>query len=230
MKCIGIIGGISWESTAHYYSSLNQGVKERLGGLHSARILLWSVDFAEIEALQRAGDWERAGEIFADIAGRLDRGGAECVLIAANTMHKVANYVKRAISIPLIHIGDATAKAVLESGTKRVLLLGTRYTMEQPFLTDHLSNLGLNIVVPDTDDISSVNRIIYEELCLGRVMDSSRDCLMNIISRNKERGIKGVILGCTELAMILQPQHLDLSLFDTTAIHVESALNFSLQM
>jgi aspartate racemase len=229
-KCIGIIGGISWESTAHYYSSLNQGVKERLGGLHSAGILLWSVDFAEIEALQRAGDWERAGEIFADIARRLERGGAECMLIAANTMHKVADYVKNAVSIPLIHIGDATAKAVLASGTKRVLLLGTRYTMEQPFLKEYLANLGLNIVVPETDDILSVNRIIYEELCLGRVIDSSRDFLLNIISRNKERGIEGVILGCTELAMILEPQHVDLPLFDTTAIHVESALNFSIEI
>lgn len=230
MKTIGIIGGTSWESTVHYYSGLNQGVKSRLGGLHSAKILLWSVDFAEIETLQRAGDWERAGEMFADIARRLERGGADCLLIAANTMHKVADYVKNAVSIPLIHIGDATAKAVLASGIKRVLLLGTRYTMEEPFLKDYLLNLGLHTVVPETEDILRINQIIFEELCLGQVADSSRDCLLNIIARNKEHGIEGVILGCTELAMILKHEHVDLPLFDTSIIHVESALNFSLKV
>lgn len=229
MKCIGIIGGISWESTSHYYSSLNEGVKERLGGLHSAKILLYSVDFAEIEALQRNDEWAKAGEIFADIAARLEQAGAECILIAANTMHKVADYVTNAVSIPLLHIGDATAEAVFTSGKKKVLLLGTRYTMEQPFLKDRLINLGLQIVVPDLEDISVVNRIIYEELCLGVTTDESRSVLLDVISRNKENGIEGVILGCTELAMILQPQHVDLPLFDTTSIHVQSALEFSLK-
>lgn len=229
MKCIGIIGGISWESTAHYYASLNTGVKNRLGGLHSARILLWSVDFSDIESLQRTGEWERAGVIFAEVAAKLERAGAECILIAANTMHKIADQVTNAISIPLLHIGDATAETVLTSGKTTVLLLGTRYTMEQPFLKDHLTNLGLHIVVPETDDIFDVNRIIYEELCLGVITDESRSCLLEIISKNKTHGIEGVILGCTELAMILQPQQVDLPLFDTTSIHVRYALDFSLE-
>ncbi len=228
MKCIGIIGGTSWESTVHYYSALNQGVKACLGGLHSAKILLWSVDFAEIEALQRAGDWEKAGSIYAQAARRLESGGAQCIVIAANTMHKVADDVKRAVSIPLLHIGDATAKAVLATGLKRVLLLGTRYTMEQAFLKDNLTNHGLHIEVPEREDILGVNRIVFEELCLGSVLSASRDYLLNVISQGKERGIQGVILGCTELAMILEPRHVDMPLFDTTAIHVEYTLEFSL--
>jgi aspartate racemase len=230
LKTIGIIGGTSWESTVHYYTALNRGVQSRLGGLHSAKILLWSVEFAEIEALQRAGDWEQAGEIYAEIARKLELGGAECIVIAANTMHKVADSITHAVSIPLLHIGDATAKAVLASGISRVLFLGTRYTMEQPFLTDRLSDQGLQVVVPEASDILSVNRIIFEELCLGRVIDSSRDALLNIIERNKPNGIEGVILGCTELAMILKPEHIELPLFDTTAIHVDAALRFSLDM
>ncbi|KPV43621.1 aspartate/glutamate racemase family protein [Alicyclobacillus ferrooxydans] len=228
MKCIGIIGGISWESTAHYYAALNEGVKNRLGGLHSAQILLWSVDFAEIEELQRTGEWERAGEIFADVAKRLEGAGAECIVIAANTMHKVADYVTKSVSVPLLHIGDATAKAVLSAMKNNVLLLGTRYTMEQPFLKEWLTSKGLHIVVPDDDDILVVNQIIYDELCLGVVTDESRHRLLDVISRNKQRGIEGVILGCTELGMILEPQHVDLQLFDTTAIHVDFALDFSL--
>lgn len=229
MKCIGIIGGISWESTAHYYSLLNEGVKKRLGGLHSAEILMWSVDFAEIEALQRLDNWQSAGDIFADGARRLERGGAECILIAANTMHIVAAQVQGAVSIPLVHIGDATASAVLVAGYKKVLLLGTRYTMEQPFLKDHLAHLGLDIVAPKTKDIEAVNQIIYEELCLGQVLDSSRGHLLEIIAANKVYGIEAVILGCTELGMILEPHHMDIPLFDTTVIHVNAALNFSLE-
>lgn len=228
MKCIGIIGGISWESTAHYYAALNEGVKSRLGGLHCAQILLWSVDFAEIESLQRTGDWERAGDIFADIAKRLEQAGAQCIVIAANTMHRVAADVSEAVSVPLLHIGDATAQAVLDAGKTSVLLLGTRYTMEQPFITERLSSHGLQIVVPDEDDMSLVHRIIYEELCLGVVNADSRRRLLDVIARNKARKIEGVILGCTELAMILQPEHVDLQLFDTTSIHVDAALAFSL--
>lgn len=225
---MGIIGGISWESTAHYYAALNEGVKSRLGGLHSAQVLLWSVDFAEIEQLQRTGDWERAGDIFADIAKRLEQAGAQCIVIAANTMHRVADRVSDAVSIPLLHIGDATAQAVLDAGKTNVLLLGTRYTMEQPFIKERLSSHGLQIVVPNEDDMSLVHRIIYEELCLGIVKPESRRRLLDVISRNAERKIEGVILGCTELAMILQPEHLDLPLFDTTSIHVDAALAFTL--
>lgn len=229
MKCIGIIGGTSWESTSHYYTALNHGVQSRIGGLHSAKLLLYSVDFAEIESLQRSGEWKQAGEIYADIAKKLERGGAECILIAANTMHKLADDVSCAVSIPLIHIGDATAKSVLASGARRVLFLGTRYTMEQPFLTDSLVKNGLDVVVPEGEDVLSINRIIFEELCLGKVLDSSRDVLLGIIAEYRKRDIEGVILGCTELGMILEPKHLDLPLFDTTAIHVEAALDFSFQ-
>ncbi|MCY0901646.1 MAG: aspartate/glutamate racemase family protein [Firmicutes bacterium] len=228
MKCIGIIGGTSWESTAHYYAALNRGVKQRLGGLHSAKVLLWSVDFAEIEVLQQSGEWEHAGEIFADLAVKLEGAGAQCILIAANTMHRVAEQVTSAVSIPLLHVGDATASAVLVSGMRTVLLLGTRYTMEQPFLKDRLSARGLEVVVPNGDDIVTVNRIIYEELCLGIVTADSREELLHVIRRNKLRGIEGVILGCTELGMILAPQDADIPLFDTTSIHVQSALEFSL--
>lgn len=228
LRRIGIIGGISWESTAHYYSALNEGVRELLGGLHSARILLWSVDFAEIETLQRAGEWARAGEIFAGIAANLEQAGAECILIAANTMHKIADYVAGAVSIPLLHIADATAQAVLAAGKTRVLLLGTRYTMEEAFLRDRLEELGLQVVIPEPTDILDVNQIIYEELCLGHVREESRGRLLDVIDRNRHQGIEGVILGCTELSMILEPHHVDLALFDTTSIHVRAALNFSL--
>lgn len=228
MKCIGIIGGTSWESTAHYYAALNEGVKARLGGLHSARLVLWSVNFSEIEEFQRTGQWEQVGSVYADIAKRLEDAGADCILIAANTMHKVAEYVTSAVSIPLLHIGDATAQAVVQSNMKRVLLLGTRYTMEQPFLTDYLARRGLEIVIPEQQDINLINRIIFEELVLGIVTDDSRECLLEVICRNKAQGIEGVILGCTELAMILQPDDVDLPLFDTTALHVRFALDYSL--
>lgn len=228
MKTIGIIGGTSWESTAHYYTELNEGVKARLGGLHSAKLLLWSVDFAEIELLQRQGDWVRTGEIFADVAKRLEQAGAQAILIAANTMHIVADSVARAVSIPILHIGDATVQAVRASGLEKVLLLGTRYTLEEPFLRDHLTRLGIEVVIPDQADIATVNRIIYEELCLGVVTEASREELLRIISTNAGSGFEGVILGCTELAMILESKHVDFPLFDTTSIHVQYALDFSL--
>lgn len=235
MKTIGIIGGTSWESTQHYYAALNEGIHARMGGLHSSKILLWSVDFAEIEEMQRTGDWETAGKTFEDIARRLESAGADCILIAANTMHKVAPAVEESVRIPLLHIGDATAAAVLAAGLKRVLFLGTRYTMEDPFLTGHLSNQGLEVVVPDSGDIAAINRIIYEELCIGKVEADSREILLDIISKyrfsaqsHEKKMIEGVILGCTELGMILEPEHTDLPLFDTTAIHVEAALHFAL--
>ncbi|QQE77068.1 aspartate/glutamate racemase family protein [Alicyclobacillus sp. SO9] len=228
MKTIGMIGGTSWESTSHYYSELNEGVKARLGGLHSAKLLLWSVDFAEIEELQSQGDWARAAEIFVDIARRLEAAGADSILIAANTMHIVAQAVAKAVSIPVLHIGDATAKAVHASNIKKVLLLGTRYTLEHPFLRNHLEQLGLEIVIPASEDILTVNDVIYEELCLGVVTEPSREKLLSIILRNENKGIEGVILGCTELAMILEQQHVNLPIFDTTSIHVQYALDASL--
>lgn len=229
MKCIGIVGGMSWESTAHYYAALNEGVKKRLGGFHSAQVALWSVDFAEIEALQRDGDWEQAGEVLADAAKRLERAGAQCILIGANTMHKVADAVSRAVSIPLLHIGDATADAVIAAGDRKVLLLGTRYTMEQSFLRNYLTGRGLNVIVPDADDQATVHSVIFNELVLGVVRDESRRRLQQVMERGKATGCEGVILGCTELGMILRPEHSDLRLYDTTALHAKYALDFSLR-
>lgn len=228
MKCIGIIGGTSWESTAHYYAACNEAVKERLGGLHSARLLVWSVDFHEVEERQRAGDWAYLGEMYADIAKRLEKAGAACLVIAANTMHKLANDVSRAVSIPVLHIADATAQAILRTGKKRVLFLGTRYTMEEPFLVDHLRENGLDIVLPDASDIGKINRVIFEELCLGMVTEESRAYLCSVIERAESQSIEGVILGCTELGMILTPGDVSLPLFDTTEIHVDYAVNHSL--
>lgn len=227
MKRIGIIGGMSWESTLHYYQALNEGVHARLGGLHSAKCLIWSVEFAEIESLQRAGEWAKAGAILASAAKRLEQAGAEVLLIAANTMHIVADQVSQAVSIPLLHIADATAQAVLTHGNKRVLLLGTRYTMEHPFLKDRLSSHGLEVVLPVENDASEVNRIIFEELCLGRIEPSSKSRLLEVIANAQPDSIDGVILGCTELAVILQQTDVDLALFDTTSIHVEAALDAS---
>lgn len=229
MKCIGIIGGTSWESTAHYYAALNRGVQARLGGLHSAKLLMYSVNFAEIEMLQRSGAWDEAGEIYASLARQLEHGGAECIVIAANTMHKVAPQVEVAVGIPVIHIADATARRVRTAGVLQVLFLGTRYTMQEPFITDHLRAGGLDVIAPTGETVSTVNRIIFEELVLGKVIEASRNELLSVIADMRSRhAIEGVILGCTELAMILEPHHVDLPLFDTTAIHVEAALDFSL--
>lgn len=228
MKVIGLIGGMSWESTAEYYRLLNTLTRDRLGGLHSARCVLYSVDFAEIERLQVQGRWEEAGEILADAARALERAGAELVLICTNTMHKVADQVAAAVSVPLLHLADATAVAVRAAGVRTVGLLGTAFTMEQDFYRGRLEAGGLAVLVPGADERAVVHRIIYEELCLGVVRDASREEFQRVIGRLVERGAEGVILGCTEIELLIGERHSPVPVFPTTRLHVEAALRAAL--
>ena len=229
MRVLGLIGGMSWESTAEYYRLINKAVKERLGGLHSARIAMYSVDFQEIEACQHDGRWADAATILADAALRVERAGAECLVLCTNTMHRLADEVQAAASIPLLHIADATAKAIREAGIRRIGLLGTRFTMEERFYRGRLEERhGLEVVVPGDRDREVVNQVIYEELCLGRILDASREMLVRIIQDLKSDGAEGVILGCTEIPLLVGPGDTDLPIFDTTLIHALKAVSFSL--
>ena len=224
MKTIGLLGGMSWESSALYYQLLNEMVRDRLGGLHSARCLLLSVDFSEIERLQVAGDWAGAGKVLAADAKTLEAAGADLVLLCTNTMHKVAATVERALTVPLLHIGDVTADAVRAAGLGRVGLLATAYTMEQPFLTDRLAARGLHVLVPDPVDRAMVHRVIYEELCLGIVREESRAAFLAVIERLVAEGAEGVILGCTEIELLIGPDDVDVPVFPTSRLHVEAAV------
>ena len=229
MCAIGLVGGMSWESTAEYYRLINRAVKERLGGLHSARIAMYSVDFQEIEACQHDGRWADAATILADAALRVERAGAECLVLCTNTMHRLADEVQAAVSIPLLHIADATAEAILEAGIRRIGLLGTRFTMEERFYLGRLEERhGLEVVVPGGKDREVVNQVIYEELCLGRILDASREKLVRIIQDLKSDGAEGVILGCTEIPLLVGQGDTDLPVFDTTLIHALKAVSFSL--
>lgn len=229
MKTIGLIGGMSWESTATYYRLLNEGVRARAGGQHSAELLLWSFDFAEIEEVQVTGDWARATERMVEVAEILERGGADCVLICTNTMHKMADEVAAAISVPLIHIADATAVAIKTSGAKRPLLLATSYTMEQDFYVGRLRDTHeIDAAIPIAVDRQAVHDIIYDELCQGVITSESKAKLMEIIERIEADGVDGVILGCTELGMLLGQDDFEMPVFDTAALHVEAALDFAL--
>ncbi len=230
MKTIGLIGGMSWESSLLYYRMINQGVKARLGGLHSAQVLMYSVDFAPIEALQHAGDWDGAAEVLADAARRLEAGGADFFLIGTNTMHRVADQVQAAVDIPLLHIADATGDVLAASGVKRIGLLGTAFTMELDFYKNRIvDNYGIDVIVPELHDRQMVHDIIYQELCLGQVEDESREVYLAIIDRMRESDIDGVILGCTEIGMLVEPRHTDIKLYDTTAIHAEQAVARALE-
>ena len=224
MKTIGLIGGMSWESTALYYRIVNETVRERLGGLHSARLVLASVDFHDIERLQYAGAWDEAGALLADAARSIEAAGAGNIVLCTNTMHKVADAIERAVNIPLLHIADPTGQAILASGVRTVGLLGTRFTMEQSFYRDRLSQRhGLNVLVPVPQDRDIVHRVIYEELCLGRVLDSSRTAYRGIIDRLVHAGAEAIILGCTEIAMLIGAEDSPVPLFDTTALHARAA-------
>ena len=230
MKVIGLIGGMSWESTAEYYRIINQAVKERLGGFHSARILLYSVDFHQVEALQQEGRWQEATEILLDAARRVQRGGADFVLICTNTMHKVATEVEAAISIPLLHIADATASEISKRGIRRIALLGTKYTMEDDFYKGRLVRQhGLEVMIPPEPERNTVHRVIYDELCVGNIVAGSRTELVRIIGDLGTRGAEGVILGCTELSLLIKEEDSPLPLFDTTAIHARSAVDLALR-
>lgn len=228
MRTIGLLGGMSWESTAIYYRLANELVRERLGGLHSARLLMLSVDFAPIEEMQVSGRWDEAGELLAAEARRLEAGGAELLVLCTNTMHKVADAVQEAVSIPLLHLGDATASAVREAGLTTVGLLATGFTMSQDFYRDRLESHGLTVLVPSEDDQAMVHRVIYDELCLGVVRDESRAGYVDVVDRLVQRGAEGVILGCTEIEMLIGPDDLDVPSFPTTRIHVEAALDAAL--
>ena len=230
MKTIGIIGGMSWESTALYYQGINRGVSESLGGLHSATLILYSVDFAEIEKLQHAGDWEAAGAILNRAAISLQAAGADFLLIATNTMHKVANRVVDALDIPLLHIVDPTANALLQAGHQRVGLLGTGFTMSDTFYKGRMQEVfGLEVIVPDESEQAQVHRIIYDELCLGIIRQPSREVYLQVIDRLIARGAEAVILGCTEITLLIQPSHTSAPLFDTTALHAAAAVTRALE-
>ncbi len=229
MKTIGLIGGMSWESSLLYYRLINEGVKQRLGGLHSAELLMHSVDFAPIEALQHAGDWDGAAEVLADAARRLEAGGADFFLIGTNTMHRVADAVSAAVDIPLLHIADATAEVLQQDGVRRIGLLGTAFTMELEFYKNRISErYGIEVIVPELHDRQMVHDIIYQELCLGQIEPESREVYLAIIDRLDEQKIDGVILGCTEIGMLVEPQHTPVRLYDTTAIHAQQAVNYAL--
>jgi aspartate racemase len=226
MKRIGLIGGMSWESTLPYYRIINEAVKERMGGLHSAELVLYSVDFQAIETLQRAGSWDDAGAALAGAAVALERAGAELLVVCTNTMHIVAPAIEAAVSIPLLHIADPAAEAARHAGVDTVGLLGTRFTMEQDFYVDRLRQRhGLSVIVPDETDREEVHRVIFEELCLGRVLTSSRAAFEAIVARLAARGAGGVILGCTELAMLVEPERLAVPAFDTTRLHALAAVD-----
>jgi aspartate racemase len=228
VRTIGLLGGMSWESSALYYRLLNEGVRDRLGGLHSARCVLLSVDFAGIERLQAAGDWAAAGELLAADARALQAAGADLVLLCTNTMHTVADAVAGAIDVPLLHIGDSTAEAVTAAGVTRIGLLGTRYTMEQPFLADRLATAGLEVLVPGEADRELVHRVIYEELVLGTVRGESRRAYREVMGRLVARGAQGVVLGCTEIELLIGPRDVDVPTFPTTALHVAAAVRAAL--
>nr|WP_282189077.1 aspartate/glutamate racemase family protein [Azospirillum sp. SYSU D00513] len=228
-KVIGLIGGMSWESSAEYYRIINERVRDRLGGLRSARCLMWSFDFAEIEALQHAGRWDDATALMIEAAQRLERGGADFLLICTNTMHRMADSVQAAITLPLLHIADPTAERIRAAGLRRVGLLGTAFTMEQDFYKGRLSDRhGLEVLIPGDEDRALVHRVIYEELVQGRVEAASREAYREVIARLVERGAEAVILGCTEIMLLVQPEDSPVPLFDTTAIHAEAAVERAL--
>jgi aspartate racemase len=229
MKTIGLIGGMSWESSQLYYRLINQGVQQRLGGLHSARLLLYSVDFAPIESLQHSGDWDGAAEVLIDAVRRLETGGADFFLIGTNTMHRVADQVAGAVNIPLLHIADATSQQLLQHQVKRVGLLGTAFTMELDFYRNRIEQNGIEVLVPELHDRQMVHDIIYQELCLGKIDDDSRDVYLAVIDRLRAQHIDGVILGCTEIGMLINAGHTDIPLFDTTAIHAARAVEYALE-
>lgn len=228
MKTIGLIGGMSWESSLEYYRLINEEVKRQLGGFHSAKCLLYSVDFDEIENYQRNGEWDKATAVMIDAAHRLERGGADFVVICTNTMHKMADEVQTAIRIPLLHIVDAVAHEIHSKGIQKVGLLGTRFTMEEDFYVKRLQNHQLQVLIPDLEDRKVVHRVIYEELVMGKVLSASRDELKRIIHQLCEQGAEGIVLGCTEIGLLIRPEDVNIPIFDTTVVHAITAVNVKL--
>ena len=228
MRTIGLIGGMSWESSAEYYRLINQQVRDRLGPLRSAQLLMFSVDFGPVEQAQHAGHWDDAAAILVDAARRLEAGGAECVVLCTNTMHKVAGQIQAAITIPFLHIADPTGQAAVDAGALKVGLLGTAFTMEQDFLKSRLSAMGLTVLVPEAEERQAVHRIIYDELCVGVISEASRKVYQQVIESLSRRGAQAIILGCTEIGLLIKPEHSALPLIDTTELHAQEAVPFAL--
>ncbi|MFP3322769.1 aspartate/glutamate racemase family protein [Planococcus sp. SIMBA_160] len=228
MKTIGLIGGMSWESSASYYRMLNEQVKQRLGGLHSAECLMYSVDFEEIERFQSQGKWQEAGERLADVARSLEKGGAELIVLCTNTMHKVVSSIEEAITIPVVHIADATAKEIHANHLHTVGLLGTKYTMEQDFYKERIADSGIEVLIPEAAERDMINQVIFNELCLGEILDSSKVEFQKVIQKLIDRGAEGIILGCTEIGLLIQQNDAEIPLFDTAKIHVEAAVKEAL--
>ena len=229
LKTIGLMGGMSWESTATYYKIINETVKEKLGGLHSAKCILYSVDFQEIEECQANGNWEKSGEILGEAAYNLEKAGADFIVICTNTMHKVVNQIKEKISIPILHIAEMTAEKILEKGLKNIALLGTKYTMEQDFYKSKLIEKGINVIIPDKNDIEIINEVIYDELCLGTINSNSKKKFLEIVDKLRSKGAEGIILGCTEIGLLIKNADTDVPLFDTAIIHAEQAAIYSIK-
>lgn len=229
MKTIGLIGGMSWESTVTYYQILNNVIKERLGGLHSAKCILYSVDFYKIEECQSSGDWEKSACILSEAAQSLEKAGADFIVICTNTMHKVADKIQENINIPILNIAEVTAKELNEKNIRKVALIGTKYTMEQDFYKSKLIVNEIEVLIPDADDIKLVNKIIYDELCLGIISEESRKIYLSIINKLVKQGAQGAVLGCTEIGLLIKQEDVAVPLFDTTIIHAERAALYSIE-
>ena len=229
LKTIGLIGGMSWESTVTYYKIINEVIKEKLSGLHSAKCVLYSVDFQEIEECQASGNWEKSGEILGEAAYNLEKAGADFIVICTNTMHKVVNQIKEKISVPILHIAEMTAEKILEKGLKNIALLGTKYTMEQDFYKSKLIEKGINVIIPDKNDIEIINEVIYDELCLGTINSDSKKKFLEIVDKLRSKGAEGIILGCTEIGLLIKNEDTDVPLFDTAIIHAEQAAIYSIK-
>nr|WP_245406466.1 MULTISPECIES: amino acid racemase [unclassified Peribacillus] len=229
VKTIGLIGGMSWESSLEYYRLINEEVKAKLGGLHSAKCILYSVDFEEIERHQAEGDWESSGKLLADVALSLEKAGAEMIVICTNTMHKVIGHIEEKISLPILHIADSTAKQIQKSKISTVGLLGTKYTMEQDFYKTRIESNGIKVLIPNDEDRNVINKVIYEELCLGEIQQSSRDHYKKVIKRLVDEGAEGIILGCTEIGLLVKAEDSEVPLFETAVIHAIEAVNMALE-
>ncbi|MGM0950197.1 MAG: aspartate/glutamate racemase family protein [Bacillota bacterium] len=230
MKTIGLIGGMSWESSAEYYRIINEEIKKKLGGLHSAKCLLYSVDFKEIEHYQSEGAWDQAGAALGEAARSLEKAGADFIVICTNTMHKVIGYIQEMITIPILHIADATADQITRQGIRSVGLLGTKYTMEQDFYRSRIESHNINVIVPSDEEREVINHIIYQELCLGEIKQSSRNMYKKMINHLVDRGAEGIILGCTEIGLLVKAEDSKVPLFDTAFIHAQTAVNTSLSI
>lgn len=230
MKTIGLIGGMSWESSTQYYRMINEEIRKELGGLNSAKCILYSVNFEEIERFQKEGQWEEAGEVLAEAAKSLEKAGADFIVLCTNTMHKVSHYIEEAIKIPFLHIADATGTEIKDSGIGTVGLLGTKYTMEQDFYKSRLEKeYGLNIIVPDENEREQINRIVFDELCMGIIKEESKELYLKVMKNLVEAGAEGIILGCTEIGLLVQQHDSDVPLFDTTKIHVLETVKKALE-